>query len=527
MSTPTGSGWPDSTRYGRHGAVCTVDHLASAAGLDVLRAGGSAADAAVAANAVLAVTTQHSCGMGGDLVALVHPPQGQARALLGVGRAGSGSDAGQLRAEGHTRMPFRGDVRTVTVPGCVDGWIALHEAYGRLPLERVLSAAIGYAVDGFPVSPLLAAALPLVTDVAGGEELVGDELPAPGDLRRRPSLGRALQEIASDGRSAWYEGDFGRGLIRVGAGLFTREDLARPIAQWAEPAALEVGGRRVLSTPAPTQGYLVVGGAWVAQQVGTFGALDDPHLLVEAARVTGHDRLALLADELPADVLLAGLEERAARISPDGALEHRVPARGGGTVYLCAADADGMVVSLSQSNAAGFGAHLAVGEVGVFLHNRGIGFSLEPGHPAELRPGARPTHTLCPSLLVEGEQVTAVGTMGGDAQPQVVLQLLAALAAGRTPAQALEQPRWMLVGPRQDGFDTWDPWADGAVAATVSLEAQAPQAWEDALRARGHRVERALHGRGFGHAHVLVRRADGSVAAASDPRAGTGDAQAY
>jgi gamma-glutamyltranspeptidase/glutathione hydrolase len=272
----------------------------------------------------------------------------------------------------------------------------------------------------------------------------------------------------------------------------------------------------------------VAGGADVARQVGAFAASpEDPHLLVEAARVTGHDRLDLLADTIPSDVLLAGLAERAGRISPDSALEQRMPVRGGGTVYLCAADSDGMVVSLSQSNAAGFGAHLAVGEVGVFLHNRGIGFSLEPGHPAELRPGARPPHTLCPSLLIDGEQVSAVGTMGGDAQPQVVLQVIAALAAGRTPAQALEQPRWMLVGPRQDGFDTWEPWADGAVATTVSLEANAPEAWEDALRGRGHRVERAAEGRGFGHAHVLVRRPDGTLAAASDPRAGTGDAQAY
>ncbi|MFN2523803.1 MAG: gamma-glutamyltransferase family protein [Mycobacteriales bacterium] len=520
-------GWPDPTRYGRTGAVCTVDHLASAAGLDVLRAGGSAADAAVAANAVLAVTTQQSCGMGGDLVALVHTPHASARALLAVGRAGSGSDAEQLRAEAHLRMPLRGDVRSVTVPGCVDGWLALHEAYGRLPLVRVLSAAVAYAQDGFPVSPLLAAALPGVARVAGGEELIGDTLPVPGEVRRRPSLGRALQEISHNGRSAWYQGDFGRGLIRVGGGLFTAEDLAAPIAEWDTPAALDVDGCRVLSTPAPTQGYLVVGGAWVARQVGALGTQDDPHLLVEAARVTGHDRPALLADGVPSDVLLDGLAQRAARITSGTALEQSVPVRGGGTVYLCAADADGMVVSLSQSNAAGFGAHLAVGEVGVFLHNRGLGFSLEPGHPAELRPGARPPHTLCPALLVEGEQVTAVGTMGGDAQPQVVLQLIAALAAGRTPAQALEQPRWSLVGPRQNGFDAWDPWDDGAVAPTISLEATAPSGWDEALRARGHRVERAAAGRGFGHAHVLVRRPDGTLAAASDPRAGTGDAQAY
>lgn len=516
-------GWPDATRYGTGGAVCTVDHLASAAGLAVLRDGGTAADAAICASSVLAVTTQHMCGMGGDLVALVAAPDAPARSLLAIGRAGSGSDADRLRAEGHTRMPFRDDLRTVTVPGCVDGWLALHAAYGRLPLDRLLEPAAAYAEHGFPVSPLLAAALPGVAHVRGGEDLLGAR---PGELRRRPGLARALRILGRDGRSAWYQGEFGRGLLSLGGGLFSSDDLARDAAEWDEPVALEVGERRVLSTPAPTQGYLVVAGAAVAQQVGALGETADPHLLVEAARVTGHDRLARLADGVSAPHLLADVDARAARIDQDRALGLTVPSAGGGTIYLCTADADGMVVSLSQSNAAGFGSHLAVPEVGVFLHNRGIGFSLEPGHPAELRPGARPTHTLCPSLVLDGEQVTAVGTMGGDAQPQIVLQLLAALAAGRTPAQAIEQPRWSLVGPREDGFDTWEADAGGAVATTVSLEAAAPPEWEDALRARGHRVQWAPAGKAFGHAHVVIRRADGVLAAASDPRAGTGDAQA-
>lgn len=521
-------GWPDATRYGTGGAVCTVDHLASAAGIDVLRAGGSAADAAVAASAVLAVTAQQSCGLGGDLIALVHAPARPTRALLSIGRAGSGSDPAQLRAEGYRRMPHRGDVRTVTVPGCVDGWLALHAEHGVLPLSRVLAAAVGYAEEGFPVSPLLAAALPGVRDVDGAQELVGARLPEAGDLRRRPLVATALREIVQSGRAAWYEGDFGRGLRSLGRGLFSEDDLRRPLAEWAEPLELVVGTRRVLVTPAPTQGYLVAAGALVAGLVGAFDAADvDPHLLVESARVTGHDRLHRLADGVRGEILLGDAAARAAWVDPGRAAELRVPVEGGGTIYLCAADRDGMVVSLSQSNAAGFGAHLAVPEVGVFLHNRGIGFSLEPGHPAELRPGARPPHTLCPALLVDGDQVTAVGTMGGDAQPQVVLQLIAGLVSGHAPAAVLAQPRWSLAGPRNDGFDTWEPWPQEPLAPAVQLEAAAPVLWEEALRARGHRVERAEPGRGFGHAHVLVRRPDGVLAAASDPRAGTGDAQAF
>lgn len=526
------SSWPDSTHYAAGGMVCSVDHLASSAGAAVLREGGSAADAAVATSAVLAVTTQHMCGAGGDLLALVHPGAGRgtARALLAVGRAGAGSDADRLRAEGHTRMPFRDDLRTVTVPGCVDGWLALHASYGRLPLDRVLAPAIAYATDGFPVSPLLAAALPRVKDVRGAQELLGSSAAQPGDVRRRPLLGAALSSVARDGREAWYGGAFGQGLLTLGAGLFAESDLARDQAEWCEPLGLAVGNQVVLSTPAPTQGYLVAAGAFVAHELGATAAMaaGDPHLLVEAARVTGHDRIARLADGVPSEVLLdvADLHERAAQVDPDRALRLRSPTAGGGTIYLCTADADAMMVSLSQSNAAGFGAHLAVPEVGVFLHNRGLGFSLESGHPAELRPGARPPHTLCPSMVVapDGSPLMSIGTMGGDFQPQVLLQLLAALESGATPAQALDQPRWSVVGPGSDGFDAWETWPDGAVAPAIALEAAAPIGWEQRLTERGHQVRRAPAGAGFGHAHLVQRLPSGVLAGAADPRAGTGAA---
>ncbi|HVE63225.1 MAG TPA: gamma-glutamyltransferase [Mycobacteriales bacterium] len=521
---------PDSTRHGLGGAVCSVDHLASAAGLAILRVGGTAADAAVAASAVLAVTTQHMCGAGGDLLALVRLPTGEVEALVAVGRAGSGSDPQRLRAEGHDRMPFRGDPRTVTVPGCVDGWLALHARHGRLPLASVLAPAIGYARGGFPVSPLLASALPTVADVLGGEELVGSLPVSAGDIRQRPLLGAALQAIAREGRQAWYGGAFGRGLLRVGGGVFTEADLARDLAEWTSPTRLQVDTSTLLSTPPPTAGHLVLSSAWIANAVGALGSAsdDDPHLLVEASRLAGFDRPDVLADGVDAADLvgLADLQSRAGRISPDVSTLIDVPAHGGGTVYLCAADSDGMVVSLSQSNAAGFGSGLAVREVGVFLHNRGLGFSLQDGHPAELRPGARPPHTLVPSMLVDPDgTVTALGTMGGDAQPQILLQLVAALRAGATPAAALARPRWAITGPMGTGFDTWEPWPQGTLATTVALEEAAPLAWSDALRRRGHLVERQA--RGFGHAHLIVRRADGLLSAASDLRAGTGDAQCF
>jgi len=535
---------PDSTLLVRSGAVCSVDALASSAGVALLRAGGSAADAAVGASAVLAVTTQHMCGMGGDLVAVVDPGHGKPEALLAVGPAGAGSSAQATRDDGHTRMPHRGDVRSVTVPGCVDGWLALHCRHGRLPLAEVLAPAIGYARDGFPISPLLAGALSRVADVEGGEELVGRLPAAAGDLRRRPRQAEALAGIAERGREAWYGGAFGEGLMRVGAGLFSPADLDHDLAEWVAPLTVDAFGWQLSATPAPTSGYLALAGIAVADRLGLPGDPTDPlwaHLLIEACRAVGHDRLEQLYDGAPLQELLdaAALDARAALVQPGRSLVGAdVPGTPGGTIYLATADADGMVVSLSQSNAGGFGAHLAVPEVGVFLQNRGIGFSLVPGHPAELTPGRRPPHTLAPVIATRkaaGERhSTAVGTMGGDAQPQVVVQLLARLAAGATPAAAVTAGRWALAGPDGSGFDTWDgdPEDRGAAYPSlagqlVRLEDSAPDDWADELRSRGHAVGVEPVSGGFGHASVLQRQADGTLAGAADPRAGTSAAVGY
>jgi gamma-glutamyltranspeptidase/glutathione hydrolase len=339
---------PDRTHYAPRGLVCSVDHLASAAGLSLLRSGGSAVDAAVAASAVLAVTTQQMCGMGGDLVAVLHPGRGagEPAALVAVGAAGSGADAAALRAAGHRRMPYRGDIRTVTMPGCVDGWLALHARIGRRPLAEVLAPAIGYASEGFPVSPLLAAALPAVADVAGAAELIGDQLPAAGELRRRPRLARSLTAIAAAGRDGWYGGEFGTGLLRVGHGLFDRADLERDSARWSAPLAVRALGWVLPAPPAPTAGYLPL---------------------------------------------------------------------------------------------------------------------------------------------------------------------------------AVAAPRWALVDPEATGFDTWDTKPGGLSPQVVRIEDGAPDAWYDGLSARGHRVERAAAGGGFGNAQVAVL-ADGVVGGDADQRAGTGAA---
>jgi gamma-glutamyltranspeptidase/glutathione hydrolase len=520
-----------ATRYAPHGMVCSVDHLASSAGVEVLRRGGSATDAAVAASAVLAVTAPHLCGMGGDLFALVHVAGGPAPATLNAsGRAGSGADPDRLRAQGHRQMPFHGDLRSAPVPGCVDGWLALHGRFGRLPLADVLAAAIRYAAGGFPASPLLAAAQPVLAGVAGADDLVdGSPLRAGGRVRR-PGVALALAAVVEHGRAGFYEGAFGEGLLALGDGEYTADDLRRPLADWVEPLRARAWEHDLWTVPPNSQGYLTVLGARIADGLPL---PDDPadgrwaHLLVEAARAAGHDRPAVLHEGADVTSLLAD-DEVARRVAlVDGNGRSRLPTAvaGGGTMHLCAADGDGSAVSLIQSNASGFGSLVFEPSTGIGLHNRGIGFTLEPGHPAEYGPGRRPPHTLSPAMVTaaDGTLRAAVGTMGGDSQPQILLQVLCRwLRHGESPGRAIAAPRWVLTGGT--GFDTWrtpDP--------TVLVEADAPAAWVEALRARGHEVVVAgvEDTRGFGHAHLLAVAPAGGWAGAADPRALIGAAAGY
>jgi gamma-glutamyltranspeptidase/glutathione hydrolase len=305
-----------------NGMVCSVDHLASSAGVDILRAGGTAADAAIATSAVLAVTTQHMCGMGGDLFALVHQSDGPPAALTAVGRAGSGADAAAMRAEGLSAIPMRGDVRAATVPGCVDGWLALHERFGRLPLPRVLRSARSYAANGFPASPLLVRSVDrLPPGLAGAEDYLRTGRLRSGDRVRRPLVAATLDAIADDGRAGFYGGPFGTGLIAVGAGLFSTSDLTHSVAQWDSPLRVTAWGHQIWTVPPPSQGYLNLAGARIADGLDLPDDPDDPlwpHLLSEAARYAGHDREAVLFDGADGGALLtdARLDPRRASIDP-------------------------------------------------------------------------------------------------------------------------------------------------------------------------------------------------------------------
>lgn len=515
-----------ATRYAARGMVCSVDHVASSAGVSVLRAGGSAVDAAVATSAVLAVTTPHMCGMGGDLFALVHSDTGPPAVLNASGRAGSGADAARLRAEGHTLMPFRHDLRSTPVPGCVDGWLALHERYGRLPLAEVLAPAIECARDGFAVGAFLAAMLPLVAEADGAGDFFTPAPLRPGARCRRARVADALGAIVRDGRAGFYEGAFGEGLLEMGGGEYEPEDLATPMADWVEPVGRRVWDHDLWTVPPNSQGYLTVASAWIAADLLPDEPDDPawPHMLIEASRQAAYDRQQVLFEGADGDALLAPdrLAPRRAAIRPDATVDLPGPARSGDTIYLCAVDRDRMAVSLIQSNAADFGAHVIEPRTGIFLHNRGIGFNLVPGHPAEYGPRRRPPSTLSPALVTrpDGSARAVVGTMGGDVQPQIVLQLLARLlAAHQRPGRAVRAPRWVLRRPDDRGFDLW---ADAARSSSldVAIEADAPPSWFDGLADRGHRLQTiGVTDSAVGHAHLIDISEDGTLAGAADPRA--------
>ena len=501
--------------------VCSIDNLASTAGVSVLQLGGTAVDAAIATSAVLAVTAQHACGMGGDLFALVHGTGGPPAAINASGRAGSGADPVALRAKGHQGIPHRGDISAVPVPGCVDGWISLHERFGRLSLRYVLGPAILYAEQGFPAMASLAADAAAITHPNDHNDFAGI---SENDIVRRPGIARTLRAVADGGRQAFYEGEFGEALLKVGQGEFTKEDLARDQANWIAPLGIEVWNHELWTIPPNSQGYLSLAGTGIAAGLDLPDDTRDPlwaHLMVEAARAAAHDRAEVLHEGASGAALIdpARLDERRSRITPDTAADWSGTFGDGGTIHLTAADASGMAVSLIQSNARGFGSYLIAGSTGIFLHNRGIGFSLEPGQPAEYGPGRRPPHTLSPALITraDGSLRAVLGTMGGDAQPHVVQQMATRLLRhDQSPGDVIESGRFVLAS--SDPASMFEVWK-GRGDVVVKIEPWMEPAWRKGLEDRGHRVEIGTTPGHFGHAHCIERRDDGLLLGRADPRA--------
>ncbi len=509
--------------------VCSIDQLASNAGVSVLQAGGSAVDAAIATSAVLAVTTQNQCGLGGDLFALVHEVDGPPAVLNASGRAGSGASADRLREAGHTTMPPRGHVASVPVPGCVDGWLVLHERFGVLDLQHVLGPAILYAENGFPVSQGLAAAAQEIAQLSN-HDFHGVK---PGQRLTRPGIARVLRALVTQGRDGFYRGEFGEALLELGRGEYLDADVADSPVGWVSPLRQEVFGHDIWTTPPNSQAYLTLAGLAIAQELDLPDDPRDPlwaHLMIESARAAAFDRHTVLHEGADGDQLLehTRLAPRAARIDRDHMTNWGDRYADGGTVHLTVIDSMGMGVSLIQSNAQSFGSRLTVGDTGIFLHNRGIGFSLEQGHVAEYGPGRRPPHTLSPALIThpDGRLRSVLGTMGGDTQPHVVQQLVTRLLRhSQPPGEVIGAGRFVLASTDQSSsFSVWD---SGIAEVQVLLEPSMESTWRKGLEARGHSVDVRGQGGTFGHAHCIDRRDDGMLLGQSDPRAPESAALGY
>jgi gamma-glutamyltranspeptidase/glutathione hydrolase len=523
-------------------------HLASAAGVSVLRAGGSAVDAAIATNAVLGVVMPGSCGIGGDAFWLIwDAATGRQLALNGSGRAPATADAEALRVAGHTTVPFRGPL-SITVPGAVRSWGDAHRRFGRLSPAAVLSPAIELARDGFPawdgfISALEAIA-PVVAETLGPDAgLFGVFRPhgrpwRPGEVVRLPALATTLETLAHEGFDAFYDGDLAarqaRGLGAAGSAI-TAADLARHRSDWGDPISIDYRGVRVTTHPPNSSGVVALEILAILERfeppaATAFGAdgVTDPvwiHLGIEASKLAMADRDANLTDPVFRDVPVAALidpdhaQRLAARIDPRRAARP-VPATnpsGGGTVYLAAVDGEGNAVSLIESNYAGFGSGVVDPDTGIHYQNRGSYFSLDPTHPNVLEPGKRTLHTLLPGMLFRQDRPepwVVAGSMGGDAQPQVHAQLVSALVDGQVDIRtAVTAPRWYV-----------EPAAHFAPPMDVRLESRHRPGIAAALEELGHPVTIAVpFDANLGHEHAIELvdggpAADGSLAAATDPR---------
>jgi gamma-glutamyltranspeptidase/glutathione hydrolase len=539
---------PATLARGRHGAVVAPHHLATGAGLSILRAGGTAVDAAIATNAALGVVVPSNCGIGGDAFWLVwDAASSRLDALNGSGRAPAAADAAALRAQGMTGLPLRGPL-TITVPGAVRSWGDAHARYGRLSREEILGPAIDLARGGFPAWPgfigaverTLALVEPVVGSGSGFEQVFRPQGRPwrPGELVRLPALATTLERLATVGFDDFYDGEIGqrqaRGLAVAGCAI-TWGDLTAHRSTWGQPIATDYRGTRVATHPPNSSGIVALELLNILEQFeppdrdswGSAGVTDAEwiHTGVEAAKLVMADRDAYLTDpefvDVPVDRLLSKdhAAELAGRIRHDHAAQPpaaTVP-KGGGTIYLATVDGDGNAVSLIESNYTGFGSGVVDPETGIHYQNRGAYFSPDSGHPNVLAPGKRTLHTLIPAMLFrDGDPAPWVvtGQMGGDAQPQILAQVVSALVDGRADlASAIAAPRWFVESPEHF-----------APPVEVRAEPRFAAGVLEALSAKGHPVtETAPFDGRLGHAHAIELvdggpAAGGSVAATTDPR---------
>ncbi len=500
-----------SVTVARHGMVAAAHPLAVGIGVDVLKRGGSAVDAAIAVNAALALMEPMSCGLGGDLFAVVwDPTSARLYGFNGSGRAPLAltpekvktTDAGTIPED----SPF-----AWTVPGCADGWVELHARFGKLPIAELLVPAIEYARAGVPVPQVIAGAwgrgAKRIGDKPGFAEVFrpGGRTPAEGEVFANPALARTLERLGGGGRDGFYRGETAAAIVAYSqklGGFFTLEDLDRHHGEWVEPISTTYRGAQVWELPPNAQGLAALEMLNILERFDLKAlGRDNPefwHLLVEAKKLAFADRARFYADPAFAKVPVAGLldkgyaERQAARIDRAQAattLEPGSPALGAGdTTFLATADDHGMMVALIQSNYFGFGSGYVIPDLGFALQNRGALFTLEAGHPNVLAPGKRPFHTIIPAFVTkDGRPLLAFGVMGGDMQPQGHVQILVNLFdLGMNLQEAGDAPRFYHEGSSEP---TGTVMRDGGV---LHLESGVPPEVRRELARRGHRIEEIL-----------------------------------
>jgi gamma-glutamyltranspeptidase/glutathione hydrolase len=495
--------------------VATSHPLATAAGVRALEAGGTAADAAVAAAAVLCVVDPRSTGIGGDAFALYWPVGADAPVgLEGAGPSAAGLTIDALRDAGFKEMPEIGPW-TVTVPGSVDAWEKLLDRFGRLDLATALTPAVEAARDGFEVTPFVAEewveGAPRLAGAAATETfLPGGAPPAAGSRFVNPGLADSLEAIAAGGAEAFYRGPLGE---RIGAAV---EEAGGPLrasdladwggAGWVEPISAEFSGATVFELPPPGQGIVVLEALGILAGLDLADAAAAEHVSIEALKIAFADAWAYVADPLHEDVPTAALLSesylagRRAEVDPESVGE-ALPGSPTDTVYLCVVDGEGAACSFIQSLYEGFGSGVGVPGTGIVLQNRGAGFVMEPGHPNVAAPGRRPYHTIVPAMLGRGGEFAAcLGVVGGFMQPQAQVQILRGmLEGGLDPQAALDAPRVRFLGGRR-----------------IGVEADFDEAVVAELARRGHEIS-TLPRFGAGGAQAIVREG-GRLFGASDKR---------
>lgn len=559
-SDPAATVFPATNRpdvRGTRGAVAAGHPLAAAAGIDVLRRGGNATDAALAMAGVLAVARPHMNGVGGDAFALFYDGEsGEVHALNGSGRAGAKAEPSFFRERGYDAVPETGPM-SVSVPGAVAAWVDAHSRFGSLPLDELLAPAIDYAHDGFPVSTRLASDFEAqgsaLNEPGKALYLPGGDAPPVGSLLRNPALAATLRAVAQGGRTAFYEGATAERLatfVDSAGGALTADDFRSHESTWVEPLSGEYLGARLHVLPPNTQGIaqLALAGMAARRPLKEMGrnSAEYLHTLIELKKLAFADRDQWAADpdfaEIPVDDLLAPgyLADRAEQVdpgaaavvvepgirygagraapsreSPRSALSAGAPAGaraslalddGGDTVYLTAVDQWGNAVSWIQSLFHGFGSGLLEPVTGVVLHNRGSLHTLDEGHPNVVAPSKRPYHTLTPLLATspDGALAFTLGTPGGDSQVQSLTQIVNNLRLfGMSPQAAVEAPRFRSYG-----------------GLAVAIEDRVDADVLAALAALGHEVQ-VVHGwtATFGGAQMIViDHEHGTLTAAADPR---------